>query len=197
MTTYQFGAKFARDTENVPQVTSRMKEFLMYFYKCRIISPIALVLAVISFTPISGKEDDSPSATRIAFLRITVDSSGFRFVDAFIVDGTLKSRREESLQEEYYFELVGIDSTVLFKGEFENPLIKRYEYGDADHPGQILVKVVELPSAEIIIRVPVKPAMYRLNIYRNVPASARGNVQPERKLITGILVESIFHEADK
>jgi len=158
---------------------------------------IVWILALLFLAPLSVDADDSPSSSKIAFLRLYIDSTGFRLVDASIVNGSLKSPRGESILKEYSYELVGIDSTVLFKGEFENPLIKRYEYENPDHPGQILVKVVEIPSSEITIRVPVKPAMYRLHIYRTERASARGNARPERKLITGILVESISHEADK
>ena len=150
-----------------------------------------------SLAPVSVEADESPASSKIAFLRLQIDSAGFRLVNATIVDGTLKSPRTELVPADYSYELVGIYSTVLFKGGFENPLIKRYEYEDPDHPGQINIKVVELPSAELIIRVPVNPAIHRLNIYRNERASARGNAQPERKLISAILVESIHHEADK
>ncbi len=155
----------------------------------------ALVLLVLA--PLSTEAEKSQSSSKIAFLRLQADSSGFKLLEATIVDGSLKSPRGELLLEEYSYELVGIDSTILFQGSFENPLTGRFEYEDPDNPGQILAKIVELPDSELTIRVPVTTAMHRLNIYRIEQVSILGIVQPQKRAVISIPVGSIATGADK
>lgn len=170
-----------------------MKSFYRFFKTYL----IAWITAVFLFTPVSVNADDSPSASKIAFLRLLADSTGFRLVDATIVNGSLKSPRGESIRKEYSYELVGIDSTVLFKGTFENPLNNRYEYEDPEHPGQFLSKTVELTRTEITIRVPFSTDIQELNIKRMADFATRAKGIPDYRLITSISLRAIVTGEDK
>ncbi len=158
---------------------------------------IAWMAALLFFAPISVVAENIPATSKIAFLRLQVDSTGFRLIDATVVDGSFKSPRDESINKEYSYELVGIDSTVLFKGAFENPLIKRYEYEDPEHPGQLLSKTVELSRTEITVRVPFSTNIQKLNIHRLADSANSSKTTPDYRLIMSISLSAIVTGKDK
>ncbi|MGH8016406.1 MAG: hypothetical protein ACREBV_09460, partial [Candidatus Zixiibacteriota bacterium] len=106
-----------------------------------------------------------------------------------------KIPRNPSSRSEYEFELTDTANSVIFRGSFEDPLIKRYEFEDPENAGKILTKTVELQSAELTIRIPITENSNLLNFYRKT--TARGNNRPEKTLISSFRTSEIRNKSDK
>jgi hypothetical protein len=94
-------------------------------------------------------------------------------VESTAVPGHLKVPIAAEKQGDLYLELTSTNSVPIWTDVMSDPLVRRYEYEDPDHSGQLKVKEVKLDQAEFTIRVPVRKEARQLNIYRLDPPAAK------------------------
>lgn len=103
---------------------------------------------------------------QILFLHLKITNDVISLVESTAVPGHLKVPIAAEKQGDLYLELASTNSVPIWTDVMPDPLVRRYEYEDPDHPGQLKVKEVKLDQAEFTIRVPGRKEAKQLNIYR-------------------------------
>lgn len=103
---------------------------------------------------------------QILFLHLKITNDVVSLVESTAVPGHLKIPIAAEKQGELCLELTSTNGVPIWTDVMPDPLVRRYEYEDPDHPGQLKVKEVKLDQAEFTIRVPGRKEAKRLNIYR-------------------------------
>jgi hypothetical protein len=103
---------------------------------------------------------------QILFLHLKITNDVVSLVESTVVPGHLKVPIVSEKQGGLYLELTSTNSIPLWADVMADPRVRRYEYEDPDHPGQLKVKEVKLDQAEFTIRVPGRIEATHLNIYR-------------------------------
>jgi hypothetical protein len=103
---------------------------------------------------------------QILFLHLAITNGVVRLVESTAVPGYLKPAVTAEKPGDLYLELIATNALPVWTDVVPDPLVRRYEYEDPDHPGQLKVKEVELDQAEFTIRVPGRKEAKQLNIYR-------------------------------
>ena len=106
---------------------------------------------------------------RIAFLHLKMDSNQVTLLSASVSPGVLK--RFPEYRAAMDLEVATASGQVLWTNHVANPLIRRLEFEDPEHPGVILSREVQLTNAEFTIRVPALPGAHHVNFYAMQPAS--------------------------
>jgi hypothetical protein len=115
---------------------------------------------------VAGSQDD-----QILFLHLKITNGVVRVVESTVVPGHLKPAVTAEKPGDLYLELISTNRLTVWTGVVPDPLVRRYEYEDPDHPGQLKVKEVKLDQAEFTIRVPERSEARRLDIYRMDPSA--------------------------
>jgi hypothetical protein len=100
------------------------------------------------------------------------------------VPGRLKVPIAAEKQGELYLELISTNSVPIWTDVMPDPLVRRYEYEDPDHPGQLKVKEVKMDQAEFTVRVPGRKEAKQLNIYRLDQPAAKSAASASNKTRT-------------
>ncbi len=103
---------------------------------------------------------------QILFLHLKITNNVISLMESTAATGHLKPTIITEKQGDLYLELTSTNSLPIWTDAVPDPLLRRYEYEDPDHPGQLKVKEVKLDQAEFTIRVPGRKEARRLNIYR-------------------------------
>ncbi len=127
------------------------------------------------------------SDAQIVFLHLRMKDDTLTLVKSASRPGIVKQRRLVEKPGGIYYELVSSSGKPLWQGVTADPLQQRLEYEDPDHPGQLKIKYVKLNEIEFTLRLPFKPEMRRLELYRLAPAAPNsGRPKVARKLIGSI-----------
>ncbi len=103
---------------------------------------------------------------QILFLHLKITNGVVRLVESTAVPGHLKPAVTAEKPGDLYLELNSTNRLPVWTDVVPDPLVRRYEYEDPDHPGQLKVKEVKLDQAEFTVRVPGRKEANQLNIYR-------------------------------
>ncbi|MEW5700776.1 MAG: hypothetical protein AB1792_00915 [Candidatus Zixiibacteriota bacterium] len=123
----------------------------------------------------------------IAFLTMLLAPDHVRLLDWTVVEGDLRPSRAKSAHGEWEYETTTASGEVIWKGNLSDPLRRRLEYEDPDHPGQIKAKFVTVDSARAVIRVPADSAASRIAVYRiERTTGADGKTVRVRRLIGSV-----------
>ena len=107
------------------------------------------------------------SSPKILFLHLKLESNQVSMVKASLAHGTLKrfSERPPSLD----LEVATSVGEVIWTNRVADPSIRRLEYEDPVHPGEVIGKEVHLTNVEFTVRVPVFPNADHVSFYRTEP----------------------------
>lgn len=123
---------------------------------------------------------------QILFLHLKLTNGVVHLVASTTVAGHLKPGIANEKPGDLHLELVSTNNLPVWSSVVPDPLVRRYEYEDPDHPGQLKVKEVKLDQAEFTVRVPGRTEARQLNIYRlDQPATQSGlaSSRPTRTLL--------------
>ncbi len=136
---------------------------------------MAAIIIVLSGLTCLGAEiaDDS----NILFLLLHTDGNSVTLKESTIVPGSLKRPRQLPGLNDIEYKVISSDSAVLFQGYINNPLVKRIEYEDADNPGQLKTKIIELPESDFMLRIIDHRDMKHIDLYR---VANRSNLKSEK-----------------
>lgn len=109
---------------------------------------------------------DRPAREGIQFLLIHASGNGFSLLSSSVRPGHFKQARDGRTFGGVHCELVDAAGKVLWSGRVEDPLVRRYEVEDPDHPGRLLVREVKLSEADFTIRVPHVPSAVAIQLRR-------------------------------
>jgi hypothetical protein len=109
---------------------------------------------------------------QILFLHLKITNNVISLMESTAVTGHLKTTISSEKPGDLYLELTSTNSVPIWTNAVPDPLLRRYEYEDPDHPGQLKVKEVKLDQAEFTVRVPGRKEATHLNIYRLDPPAA-------------------------
>lgn len=113
---------------------------------------------------------------QILFLHLRLTNGAVYLVTAAAVPGHLKPAIIAEKPGDLHLELISTNRLPIWSGVVSDPLVRRYEYEDPDHPGQLKVKEVKLDQAEFTVRVPGRKEASQLNIYRLEPPAPQSAV---------------------
>ena len=102
----------------------------------------------------------------IMFLRLRFNGTSVGLVNATIRPGTLKKGRSARVRDGISYQVASASGQVLWSGSVEDPSVRRFEYEDPDHPGQIRTKTVSVDTAEFTVRIPVLKEMENIRFDR-------------------------------
>jgi hypothetical protein len=121
---------------------------------------------------------------QILFLNLKITNDVVSLVGSTAVPGRLKVPIAAEKQGELYLELISTNSVPIWTDVMPDPLVRRYEYEDPDHPGQLKVKEVKMDQAEFTVRVPGRKEAKQLNIYRLDQPAAKSAASASNKTRT-------------
>lgn len=121
---------------------------------------------------------------QILFLNLKITNDVVSLVGSTAVPGHLKVPIAAEKQGELYLELISTNSVPIWTDVMPDPLVRRYEYEDPDHPGQLKVKEVKMDQAEFTVRVPGRKEAKQLNIYRLDQPAAKSAASASNKTRT-------------
>jgi hypothetical protein len=121
---------------------------------------------------------------QILFLNLKITNDVVSLVESTAVPGHLKVPIAAEKQGELYLELISTNSVPIWTDVMPDPLVRRYEYEDPDHPGQLKVKEVKMDQAEFTVRVPGRKEAKQLNIYRLDQPAAKSAASASNKTRT-------------
>jgi hypothetical protein len=121
---------------------------------------------------------------QIHFLNLKITNDVVSLVESTAVPGHLKVPIAAEKQGELYLELISTNSVPIWTDVMPDPLVRRYEYEDPDHPGQLKVKEVKMDQAEFTVRVPGRKEAKQLNIYRLDQPAAKSAASASNKTRT-------------
>jgi hypothetical protein len=113
------------------------------------------------------------AAPKIFFLHLRLESNQVSLVSASVAPGTLKRFPEH--RPALDLEVATAADQVLWTNNVADPSIRRLEYEDPNHPGEIISKEVQLTNTEFTVRVPAFTNADHVNFYQS-PSSAGTNV---------------------
>ncbi len=132
----------------------------------KVVCGVVLLPGLLLSLNAAGSQDE-----QILFLHLKITNGVVRLVDSNIVPGRLKPAVSAEKPGDLYLELISTNRLTVWTGVVPDPLVRRYEYEDPDHPGQLKVKEVKLDQADFTIRVPERGEARQLNIYRMDPSA--------------------------
>lgn len=109
---------------------------------------------------------------QILFVHLKITNGVVRLIESKAAPGHLKPIIVAEKPGDLCLELTSTNGPPVWTGVVSDPLVRRYEYEDPDHPGQLKVKEVKLDQAEFTVRVPGRKEARLLNIYRLEPPAA-------------------------
>ena len=122
---------------------------------------------------------------RILFLHVRAIADRFELVDAKVTSGQLKALKYDSTRKGVHFELIAdTDSEVLFRDVCPEPTIRRLEYEDPSHPGNIIAKQIVYAAAEFTIRVPYFAKARRVRFYRPLAGSSPPGLTERKSMLS-------------
>ena len=146
---------------------------------------VLLIAAVAIALPAANAQ--SQSEAQIVFLHVRMKNDTLTLVKSALRPGLVKQRRLVEKAGGIYYEVLSSSGKSLSQGVTADPSQQRLEYEDPDHPGQLKSIHLELKEAEFTLRIPFKPEMHRLELYRMAPAApASGRQKVVRQLIGSI-----------
>lgn len=113
---------------------------------------------------------------QILFLHLQLTNGAVHLVASTNVPGHLKPAIAAGKPGDLFLELVSTNSLSVWSGVVPDPLVRRYEYEDPEHPGRLKVKEVKLEQAEFTVRVPGRKEARQLNIYRLEPPATQSGM---------------------
>jgi hypothetical protein len=149
----------------------------------------ALLIAVVAMTLswASAANAQPQSEAQIVFLHLRMKNDTLTLVKSALRPGLVKQRRLVEKTGDIYYEVISSSGKSLWQGVTGDPSQQRFEYEDPDHPGQLKSIHRELKEVEFTLRIPFKPEMRRLELYRMAPtAPDPGRPKVLRKLIGSI-----------
>jgi len=149
----------------------------------------ALLVAMVAMAlPGASAANAQPkSEAQIVFLHLRMKNDTLTLVKSALRPGLVKQRRPVEKTGGIYYDVVSSSGKSLWQGVTGDPSQQRLEYEDPDHPGQLKIKYLELKVTEFTLRIPFKPEMNRLELYRMAPAAPdSGRPKVVRKLISSI-----------
>jgi len=146
-----------------------------------------LALMAMALPGASAVNAQPQSEAQIVFLHLRMKSDTLALVKSALRPGRVKQRRLVEKSGGIYYEVISASGKSLWQGVTDDPSQQRLEYEDPDHPGELKIKYVELNEAEFTLRIPFKPAMHRLELYRIAPAApVSGRQKVARQLIGSV-----------
>ena len=121
---------------------------------------------------------------QILFLHLKITNGVVLLVESTAVPGHLKSAFTIEKPGDLYLELISTNPLPVWTDVVPDPLVRRYEYEDPDHPGQLKLKEVKLDQAEFTVRVPGRKEARQLNIYRLDPSAVKSTTTASSQLKT-------------
>jgi hypothetical protein len=121
---------------------------------------------------------------QILFLRFKLTNGVVNLVASTAVAGHLKPTVTAEKPGDLYLELISTNNLPVWTDVVPDPLVRRYEYEDPDHPGQLKVKEVKLDQAEFTVRVPGRKEARQLKIYRLDRPAAQSSAAASRRTKT-------------
>jgi hypothetical protein len=137
------------------------------------------MLSLSGFVP--GLAEDAP---QILFLTLKLEKDQVSLIRSATAPGTLKPSVTHPQGLE--MELTSGAGQLLWRQSVTDPSIQRLEYEDPDHPGRIVMKVVQLTNVEFTVRVPALTNAQRLHFYQSSAFSstnAAASSAPREKAI--------------
>jgi hypothetical protein len=129
------------------------------------------------FSNLQAQEAQDP---QILFLHLRLTNGVVHLIASTTVPGRLKPAIATEKPGDLYLELVSTNSLTVWSGVVSDPLVRRYEYEDPEHPGQLKAKEVKLDQAEFTVRVPGRTEARQLNIYRLEPPATQSGMAASR-----------------
>jgi len=139
----------------------------------RLIVAVCSVLLASAEVGVGSRPDGS---TGITFLHLRATADGFELIEARTVNGSLRTRRDDSSKSGLHVEVRGADDRVLFRDVYPEPTVMRLEYEDPEHPGKIRAK--EITNQEFTIRVPYFAEARAVHFYRRLEGRVSGSNRP-------------------
>jgi hypothetical protein len=157
---------------------------------------LGLMLTVIQAGQALGQALGQANSAKIAFLHLKMESNQVTLLSASVSPGVLK--RLPDYRAAIDLEVANAAGQVLWANRVANPLIRRLEFEDPEHPGVILNKLVQLTNAEFTVRVPVLPGSHHVNLYAQqaapgtntapaAPSVVNAKAPPRKRLGTVLL----------
>jgi hypothetical protein len=110
-------------------------------------------------------------APRMRVLQFKVTSAGISLIGSTNVVGRCKPQPDAPVGIEY--QVRSADSVVLRKATVSNPLVQRTCFEEVPGSGELTTKYVELPEADLVVRVPADAAASSIRFYEHAPAGSR------------------------
>jgi hypothetical protein len=155
-----------------------------------LITALILAAALIPACPVSRADAGSvanhaaspaPAGEHILFLHLRRGPEGVTLLDKTIRAGHLKALPANGA---FQFEVVNGDGAVLQSGAMRDPAVKRLEYEDPEHPGQLLAREVNADSAEFTIRIPANSAARAVRFYlKKAPPEGKFAARASREFL--------------
>jgi hypothetical protein len=145
-----------------------VKSFIIKIGIFLIINSTLLQISV----PINAQKDDEG---KILFLHLKMKDNTITLEKSTIRSGIVKQKKGVEKKGEIYYELLSSSNSLLWNGEMEDPIVKRFEYEDPDNPGQLKLKVVHLNEAYFTLRVPFKKEINHITFYKRESSIYKSN----------------------
>jgi hypothetical protein len=129
----------------------------------RLLVAVCSVLLASAEVGVGSRPDGSSGIT---FLHLRTTADGFELIEAKTVNGSLRTRRNDSAKPGLHVEVRSADDRVLFRDVYSEPTVTRLEYEDPEHPGKLRAK--EITNQEFTIRVPYFAEARTLHFYRRL-----------------------------
>jgi hypothetical protein len=110
-------------------------------------------------------------APRMMVLQFKVTPAGISLVGSTNVVGRCKPQPDAPVGIEY--QVRSADSVVLRTATVSNPLVQRTCFEEVPGSGELTTKYVELPEADLVVRVPADEAASSIRFYEHPPAGSR------------------------
>lgn len=128
-------------------------------------------VVVIALSGASVANAQTQSDAQIVFLHLRMKNDTLTLVKSALRPGLVKQRRLVEKPGGIYYEVISASGKSLWQCVAADPSQQRLEYEDPDHPGQLKSIHVESNEVEFTLRIPFKPEMRRLELYRMTPAA--------------------------
>jgi hypothetical protein len=137
----------------------------------------ASLLALVWGCIAGAAENEAP---RMMILQFKVTPSGVSLVGTTNVVGRVKPQNDAPAGIEY--QIRSADSVVLRRGTVVNPLVQRTCFEEVPGSGALVTKYVELPEADLVVRVPADEAASSVRFYERAASGSRAASSTPRLL---------------
>jgi hypothetical protein len=152
------------------------------------LSLLGLLAGLLAAAMTVPAQAEDTSEAKIVFVRLHMTENGVSLVGTTTVPGVLKERRAQYSCGDVQYEVASKDGSILSSGSMDNPLVKRLEYEDPDHPGQLKRKTVQLTEADFVIRLRYNHQADHLSLYKAEKPSGGMPRTASRRLIGTVVL---------